>query len=300
MNLYAQIQANRIRTVIIMSFFVAVTILFFYVMGLYFGDSELYLGIGIIFTLFSGISSYFYSDKLVLTMSNAKPATQKEYFDFYTVTENLAIGAGVPMPKLYVMEDEALNAFATGRNPQHAVIVASTGLLKRLNRAELEGVVAHELSHVRNYDILVMTIVTVMVGLIGFAVDYASRMMLWGRGSRGDRENNSAGALGLVLFLVMMILMPIISTLIKFAVSRKREYLADASGALLTRNPEGLASALEKISLDPHILKHASSATAHMFISNPLKKGSKAQSFLQNLFSTHPPVEERIRLLRGR
>jgi len=299
MNLYSQIQANRIRTILIMTFFVGVTVAFFYLMGLYFGDSQAYLVIGIVFTLISSFSSYFYSDKVVLAMSGAKPASQKEYFDFYTVTENLALGAGMPMPKLYVIEDEALNAFATGRNPEHAVVVATTGILKKLDRAEIEGVIAHELSHIRNYDILVMTLVTVLVGTIGFAVDYASRMMLWGRGNN-DRDNNGAGAIALVLFIIMMILMPIVSTLIKFAVSRRREYLADASGALLTRNPEGLARALEKISGDPHVLRHASSATAHMFISNPFKKGTRAQSFIQNLFSTHPPVEDRIRILRGK
>lgn len=294
MNIYSQITGNKIKTVFIMAGFIALLTTFFYLMGQYFGNGSSYLLFGLIFSLISGVSSYYFSDKIVLTMSGAKLASKEEFFDFYTVTENLAIAAGVPMPKLYVIQDEALNAFATGRNPEHAVVAATTGLLSKLKRAEIEGVIAHELSHVRNYDILVMTIVSVLVGTVAYAVDIAMRMMWWG----GDDRDSKSGALGLILFVVLLILMPIIATLIQFAVSRRREYLADASGALLTRNPEGLASALEKISGDPSIMNHASTATAHMYISNPFKKGTRSATWLTNLFSTHPPVEERIRILR--
>jgi heat shock protein HtpX len=296
MDIYSQITGNKIKTVLIMAFFIGLLTVFFYLMGQYFGNGQGYMLFGFIFSLVSGVSSYFFSDKIVLTMSGAKPASKEEYFDFYTVTENLSIAAGIPMPKLYVIEDEALNAFATGRNPKHAVVAATTGILKTLKRAELEGVIAHELSHIRNYDILVMTIVSVLVGTIAYAVDLAMRMMWFG--GNDDRDSKS-GALGIVLFLVLLIVMPIIATLIQFAVSRRREYLADASGALLTRNPEGLASALEKISGDPQIMRHASTATAHMYISNPFKKGTRAATWLTNLFSTHPPVTERIRILRS-
>lgn len=277
--------------------FVGLMSLFFYLLGQYVGNPAGYFAMGVGFSLFSGVTSYFYSDKIVLKMSGAKPATKKDYFDYYTVTENLAIAAGLPMPKLYVISDQAPNAFATGRNPEHAVVAATTGLLQRLDRAEIEGVIAHELSHVKNYDILVMTIVTVLVGTIAFSVDFATRMMWFGGGSR-DRDSK-AGVIGIVVFIALMILMPIIASLIQMAVSRKREYLADASGALLTRNPEGLASALEKIAADQHVMKSASTATAHMYISNPFKKGSRAANWMTNLFSTHPPAAERIRILRG-
>ena len=297
MNIYTQIRRNKFRTYVIISFFIGLLSLFFYLLGQYIGNPVGYLVFGVLFSGFSGLTSYFYSDKIVLKMSGAKPATKKEYFDYYTVTENLAIGAGIPMPKLYVIDDPAPNAFATGRNPEHAVVAASTGLLQRLNRAEVEGVIAHELSHIKNYDILVMTIVTVLVGTIAYTVDFAMRMM-WFGGGQSD-SNNRSGVLGIVIFIALVILMPLIASVIQMAVSRKREYLADASGALLTRNPEGLASALEKISADPHVMKRASHATAHMYISNPFRKGSKAANWMTNLFSTHPPAAERIRILRS-
>jgi len=228
-------------------------------------------------------------------MSGAKPADKKDFFDLYTVTENMAIADGLPMPKVYVIEDPAMNAFATGRDPQHAVVCATTGILEKLNRAELEGVIAHELSHVKNFDIRLMGIVTVLVGTVAFVADWITRSLLWG----GD-DDNTGGKLGMIFFILFLFITPLIATLIQLAVSRRREYLADASGALLNRNPDALASALEKISGDTLILKTASNATAHLFIENPFKKdkGSKAKSFLAGLFSTHPPVEERIKLLR--
>lgn len=298
MTIYSQIQTNKLKTFVIVALFIGLISFFFFLVGKYVGDPTGYFILGVSFSLISGLGSYFYSDKIVLFMSGAKPADKKEHFDFYTVTENLAIAAGLPMPKLYVIKDAALNAFATGRNPKRAVVAATTGLLERLERTELEGVIAHELSHVKNYDILVMTIVSILVGVIVYVADWITRSMWWGGFSRRDDNNRGGNALFFVLFLLFLILMPILATLIQLAVSRRREYLADASGALLTRYPEGLARALEKISSDPRVLRTASNATAHLFIINPLHKKSKMMSWLTGLFSTHPPVEERIKLLR--
>ena len=296
MTIYSQINKNKAKSFVLILSFIGFISFFFYLMGQYFGDPYGYFIIGFLFSLVSSFFSYFYSDKMVLTMSGAKLATKKDYFDYYTVTENLAIAAGIPMPKLYVIQDEAPNAFATGRNPKHAAVAATTGLLSRLERSEIEGVIAHELSHVKNYDILIITIVTVLVGTVAMAADMASRTMFWGGGRSDDRKGGNP--IFIVLFIALLILMPLISTVIKLAVSRKREYLADASGALLTRNPDALANALEKIAGDPHRLQHASNATAHLYISNPFKSGSKARSWLTQLFSTHPPMEDRVRILR--
>ena len=231
-------------------------------------------------------------------MSGAKPASKHEYFDFYTVAENMSIAAGLPMPKLYVINDPAMNAFATGRDPKHAVVCATSGILAKLNRTELEGVIAHELSHVKNYDILVMSIVTVLVGTVVFVADWITRSLFWGGMRGGDDDEGGGGQLGMIVFIVFLVVTPLIATLIQLAVSRKREFLADASGALLNRNPDALADALEKISADPRLLHTASNATAHMFIENPFNKKSKSFNRIAGLFSTHPPVEERIRLLR--
>ena len=295
MTIYSQITGNRIKTYLIIFFFIVFMSFFFFIIGKYTGNSSTYFLIGIIFSLVTSLGSYFYSDKLVLAMSGAKPADKKQYFDFYTVSENLSIAAGLPIPKLYIIEDVAMNAFATGRNPKHAVIAATSGLLQKLSRTELEGVISHELSHVKNYDILVSTIVAVLVGTVVFAADWITRSMFWG-GFR-DRDNNRGNAITTILFILTLVLMPIAATLIQLAVSRKRELLADASGALLTRNPDELANALIKISGDHQPLAHASGATAQLYISNPLKK-TKQSSMLINLFSTHPPITERVRLLR--
>ncbi|MGB4966311.1 MAG: M48 family metallopeptidase, partial [Microgenomates group bacterium] len=263
----------------------------------YMGDSSFYLGFGLIFSLISSVGSYFYSDKIVLAMSGAKLADKKTYFDYYTVTQNMAIAAGVPMPRVFVIEDDAMNAFATGRDPQHAVVVATTGILSKLNRTELEGVIAHELSHVKNYDIRLMAIVAVLVGTVVFVADWITRSFMWG-GIRDSDDDSATGKASFILFIIFLFITPIIATLIQLAVSRRREYLADASGALLNRNPDALADALLKISGDSKILSKASNATAHLFIENPFKKDVKKTSFVADLFSTHPPVDERIRLLR--
>lgn len=268
---------------------------FFFIIGKFFNNPGIYFSLGIIVASVSSIGSYFYSDKIVLFTTGAKPADKKKHFDFYTVTENLAIASGLPMPKLYVMDDPSMNAFATGRDPKHAVVCATTGLLDKMERAELEGVIAHELSHVKNYDILVATVVAVLVGTVALVADWTMRSLWWGSGDR-DRENKNP--IMFIVLIVALILTPIIATLIQLAVSRKREFLADASGALLTRYPEGLARALEKIASDRIPTKSATTSTAHLFIANPFKKGNGG-SWFSSLFSTHPPVEERIKILRS-
>ncbi len=254
-----------------------------------YGDPAILYG-AVLFALIMNFFSYWYSDKIVLSISGARPADKETYWDLYTVTENLAITAGIPMPKLYVIPDAAPNAFATGRNKEHAAVAVTEGLLGILNRSELEGVIAHELSHIKNRDILLSTIVVVLVGFVSILSDMFLRGAVWGG---GDRENRAGGILVLA-GLILAILSPIAVTLIQLAVSRKREFLADASGALLTRYPEGLASALKKISSYPGELKSARQATAHLYISNPFRGKHVAK-----LFMTHPPVEERIRALMG-
>lgn len=297
MNIYSQIQSNRLKSLFILLVFSMLVTGCFYLFGMYSQNGQGYFVFGMLFTLVTSLSSYYFSDKVVLSMSGAKKADKETYFDYYTVTENLAIAAGIPMPALYVIEDSALNAFATGRNPQHAAVAATTGLLAKLDRAEVEGVIAHELSHIRNYDTLVMTIVAVLVSSVGLISDMLTHRWLWG--GRDDRNSQANVLIMIIGFIVLVVVMPIVAMLIQFAISRKREFLADASGALLTRNPEGLASALEKISGDSHRFAHAHATTAHLFISNPLRKSSSSRSFIEGLFSTHPPAQERIHILRG-
>jgi heat shock protein HtpX len=235
---------------------------------------------------------------VVLSISGAHEVTKDEEWEFVRRVENLCIGAGLPMPKTWVLEDSAPNAFATGRDPDHSHVVVTRGLLDKLEPAELEGVLAHELSHIGNYDIRVMTIVTVLVGVTALLSDIMLRMTIWGAGSRrGSRDKGGGAALILVVVAILgAIIAPIVAQFIKFAVSRRREFLADASGALLSRNPEALARALEKIAGDTEPLEAANKATAHLYIENPLKEHA---SLLNSLFNTHPPVEERIRLLRS-
>ena len=295
MTPYSQITQNKTKTFLIMMTFIVLFSGFFYFVGKYFDSPGAYLVLGLIISSFSSLGSYFYSDKIVLFTSGAKPASKKDFFDFYTTTENLALAAGLPMPRLYVIADPSPNAFATGRDPKHAVVCATTGLLKRLDRSDIEGVISHELSHVKNFDILVSSIVAVLVGTLAIISDWLMRSLWWGR-SRDDDNRNKSPIFAL-LFVAALIITPIIATLIQLAISRRREFLADASGVLITRNPEGLASALEKIATFPP-LRNASPSTAHLFIANPFKKKSQT-SWLLNLFSTHPPVEERIRILRS-
>jgi len=292
-NLYHERSSNLARTWGLMLGFFLLVIAIAWGVSWYYGDTSI-LYIGFIIALVMNVGSYWFSDKLVLSMTGAKPASRQEYFDLYTVTENLSITAGLPMPKLYVINDPAPNAFATGRNEKHAVVAATTGLLAILDRTELEGVIAHELSHVKNRDMLVMTIAVVLAGFIAIVADIFLRASMFGG---GNRDNNKGGALFAVLAVAAIILAPIAAQLIKLAVSRRREYLADASGALLTRYPEGLASALRKISGYAAPMKSANHATAHLFISNPF--GGRKAEFINKLFATHPPVEDRIKRLTG-
>lgn len=277
-----------------MAGFFIVVIAIGWVISAYYGNPVILYG-AVAFSILMNVGSYWFSDKVVLSMTHAKPATREAHFDLYTVTENLSITAGLPMPKLYVIDDPAPNAFATGRDEKHAVVAATTGLLAMLNRTELEGVIAHELSHVKNRDMLVMTVAVVLAGFVAIIADMFLRMSLFG-GNRDD--NGKAGAILAVLAIVAAILAPIAAQLIQLAISRKREFLADASGALLTRYPEGLASALQKISGYAAPMKSASHATAHLFIANPF--GRTAGQFINKLFATHPPVEERVKALLGK
>ena len=289
-NFYEQINNNRIRSGFIISLFVIFVVLVGYILS-YAYDSQYFLPIAIGYSTISAFSSYFLGDKIVLALNKAIPATRKEYFDFYTVTENLSMVAKIPVPKIYVIESDAMNAFATGRNPEHAVVCATTGLLNKLNRTELEGVIAHELSHIKNYDILLMTVVSILIGTISILINLTSRKLFWG--GDDNRERNNSGIFA-VLGIVMIIFAPIIAQLIQLAISRRREYFADASSVSFTRQPSGLISALEKISADPNSFSQASTATESLYIINPFK-GKKFTS----MFSTHPPVEDRIAALKA-
>lgn len=254
------------------------------------GSSNILYG-AVAFSIIMSFSSYWFSDRIVLKMSKAHPLDEASHPEVYRIVENLAITAGLPMPKVYITEDSALNAFATGRNPEHGVICFTTGILNRLDKAELEGVAAHELSHIGNRDTLVSTVVVILVGFIALLADWFRYSAMFGG---RDSDNNQGNALFFIVAIVLSLLAPLAGTLMQLAISRKRELLADASGAKLTRYPEGLASALEKISADPEPLEVANRATAHLYISNPLK--GKAFS---RLFMTHPPVEERVAALRN-
>ena len=290
MNLYAQIAANRRRTFFLFFFTFLVIILLGYLFGAYQGDPYSGAVLAFIFSLgYSGVA-YFFSDKIVLGISGAKPIAKEDNPNLYRTVENLCIGAGLPLPKIYIIEEPAMNALATGRDPRHAVVAVTRGLLDKLEDEELEGVLAHELSHIRNFDIRTMTLAAVLAGAIVMLADIFLRSMSDSSGS--DSRKSGAGVL-LLIGLILSLLSPIFAQLIKLAISRQREFLADSSGALLTRYPEGLAKALEKISADKTPLRHVSEATAHLYIENPLTTG-----MFVGLFATHPPVEERIKRLR--
>jgi len=274
-----------------MSFFFILLILIGWVFSRVYGNLSI-LFFFVIFSVLLNVISYWYSDKIVLKLHKAKEATREEYFDLWNAVENLSITAGLPMPKIYVIDDPAPNAFATGRNKEHAVVAVTTGILEILNKQELEGVVAHELSHIGNRDILLSTVVVVLVGFITLVSDFFLRTASFGGGR--SSKGNQIQAILFVAGIILAILSPFIATLIQLAISRKREFLADASGALLTRYPEGLANALRKISKVGIKMKTANHATAHLFISNPFGANKT-----RGLFSTHPPVNERIRALIG-
>lgn len=265
-----------------------------------FGYDLSLVGVALIFSGIISLGSYWFSDTVVLAVSKARPASREEFFDFYTVAENLSMSLQIPVPKLYVIDDTAMNAFATGRDPKHSAVVATTGLLSRLDRAEIEGVVAHELAHVTNYDILLMSIVSILVGFIALLADWLLRISFLGGGKR--RDSRESGQIEMILGLVgfiLVLLSPLIANLIKLAISRKREFLADASGVAITKNPLGLISALSKISQDQEPLEAANKATAHLYISDPLKNQKGGVGWFANMFNTHPPVEERIQALQS-
>jgi len=293
-NIYAQADKNIRKTWLLMALFLVVVIGIGYTFSYIYGDSNI-LYIAVIFAVLMNVISYWYSDKIVLKLHKAIPVTRDGQRDLYNSLENLAITAGLPMPRLYIIEDAAPNAFATGRDKDHAVVCVTTGLLHLLNKNELEGVLAHELSHIGNRDILISTVVVVLAGFITILSDIFLRSTMHNSRDRDSR----AGGMMFVLGLILAILAPIAATLIQLAISRKREFLADASGALLTRFPEGLASALRKINTNSISMKTANTATAHMFIANPFARESKSFSFVRNMFLTHPPLEDRVKALVG-
>lgn len=291
------VSGNIFKTWLIMFFFSIFTVGVIYVIARGFGYGEVgglgIVGFSLILTGVMNFISYFYSDKIVLGVSGAKQIEKKDNPEIYRIVENLCIASGLPLPKIYLIDDSATNAFATGRNPKNAAIAFTKGILEKLNKQELEGVAAHELSHVGNRDTLVMTVVSVLVGTIALLSDFFLRSLWY-----GGRDRDSKGSqLFMILALVAAILAPIVATLIQLAVSRRREYLADASGVLLTRYPQGLASALLKISSDKEALEVANRGTAHLYIANPFK-GKEAGAFLAGLFNTHPPIQARIKALQ--
>ena len=300
MTAYTQVSSNRFKTWLIMFFFAFFVTCVFYIFASAYGfGAPSALGISGIALIIAGIMnfvSYYTSDKLVMAISGAKQIQKKDNPDLFRTVENLCIASGLPMPKIYIIDDTAPNAFATGRDPKHAAIAFTTGILSKLSKLELEGVTAHELSHVGNYDTRLMTIVSILVGTVALAADFFLRISFY---SRGDRDDRGSNAIFLVLGLVMAILAPIVAMLIQLAISRKREFLADASGALLTRNPDSLADALLKISKDKEPLEAANKATAHLYIANPIKNQKNAIGLFASLFNTHPPIEERVKALRA-
>jgi heat shock protein HtpX len=286
---FDEIRNNNFKSFLLFIMFMALIGLIGLAVGYIYGSLLFGLIIALVFGLIYSLIVWYAGSNILLTLSNAKPVTKQEYPHLYHAVEGLSLAAGIPTPKAYVIEDKALNAFATGRNPQNSAIVVTTGLMEKLNREELEGVIAHEMSHIKNYDIRAMMIASVMTGVIVLLSDVMLRSFLFG----GGRKEGKGNALIIVLAIVLAILAPLIAQMIKLAISRKREYSADAGAAVLTRYPKGIANALRKISGDANEVKNASNATAHLFISSPFKK----RGTMRGLFSTHPPIEERIKRL---
>lgn len=294
-NLYTHQSQNTTKTWFLMTIFLGVVIGLGWFFSYYYQNPSI-LYFFVLFSILMNITSYWFSDKIVLTLAGAKEAKREEHFDLYTSVENLAITAGLPMPKVYIINDPSPNAFATGRDKKHAVVAVTTGLLQILEKNELEGVLAHELAHIGNRDMLVSTVAVVLVGFVSILADFFMRS-LWFGGSR-DNEVGKGGNILIIIGIVLSILAPIFATLLQLAISRKREFLADATGALLTRYPEGLANALRKISQYSQPMQRQSSAIAHLYISDP--KGSKIGKKVAGLFSTHPNVEDRIKALTSK
>ncbi|MDO8660208.1 MAG: M48 family metallopeptidase [Candidatus Parcubacteria bacterium] len=293
-TLYTEQSKNVTKTWLLMTMFFIVIIAFGWFFSFYYNNPDI-LYFFVIFSILMNFFSYWFSDKIVIKLAGAVPANRTEHFVLYTTVENLAITAGLPTPKIYIIKDNAPNAFATGRNKEHAVVAVTTGLLDILDKTELEGVIAHELSHVGNRDMLLSTVVVVLVGFISILADFFTRSMIFG-GHR-DNDNKAGGAL-VIIGIVLSILAPLFAVLIQLAISRKREFLADASGAMLTRYPEGLANALQKISQYNKPMSHQSNAIAHLYIADP--KGIKIGKKIGGFFATHPSVEERIKALIGK
>ncbi|MCJ7827943.1 M48 family metallopeptidase [Patescibacteria group bacterium] len=294
LNIYEQVDANKRKSSWIMIFFTVFVGLFVWFLAGYFELNSSLVGVAFIVAGLTSFLGYYFGDKLILTISHARPADRQKDFKLYTVVQNLAMAAQIPEPKVYVIQDTALNAFATGRDPENAVVCATSGLIERLDRTELEGVISHEISHIRNYDIRLMSLVTVLVGLISLIGDWFLR---GGSRFKSNRKSQSAGLIW-IIGILFLILSPIIARLVKLAISRQREYLADASATMLTRFPDGLARALEKISQDIEPLEVANKATAHLYIANPLKNRHDGVGRFASLFLTHPPIADRINRLR--
>lgn len=294
--MYEQISSNKRKSIFLILFFLGLVFLLAWVFGKLTNFGPYALVLAVIIAVAMTFGSYYASDKIVLAISRAKPVKKEDYPYLYNVVEGLAIAAGLPKPRCYIIDDTAPNAFASGRNPKNSVIVVTKGLLEKLNRAELEGVIAHEMSHIKNYDVLVQTLAVVMVGVIALLSDWILRSFFWGGRRRRSREKGggNAAAIFVLVGLLLAILSPLIAQLIRFAISRKREFLADANGAFLTRYPPGLASALRKLAADKEPLEVANKATAHLYIVNPLKD---FRGKTNKLFSTHPPIGERIAAL---
>jgi heat shock protein HtpX len=293
-NLYTHRDGNIAKTWLLMSAILIALIGLGWLLSQAYGNPTILYGFAL-FGVVGNVFSYWFSDKVALSLSGARPLPRVANERVYDIVENLCITAGLPMPPLYIIPGEQINAFATGRNPEHAAIAVTQGALIKLNDNELQGVLAHELSHIGNRDILISTIAVVLAGLIAVMSDWFLRMSAFGRGNNDNRQGN---AVILIVALVAALLAPLAATMIRLAISRRREYLADASGALLTRYPDGLASALEKIKNDASALPTAHTATAHLFLSNPFR-GRRTGQWLTGLFQTHPPLEDRIRILRG-
>ncbi len=298
-SLYTHIDSNKRKTWFLMTIFFIVVILIGWVFSYSMNEPGI-LYIAVIFSIVSSFVSYWWSDKIVLAMSSAKELTHDSNKEIYHLVENLCITAGLPVPRIYIIDDTAPNAFATGRDPEHAVICLTSGIVQKLEKSELEGVIAHELSHIGNRDILISTVATVMVGIIVLLADWFMRWSIFGHRRSSSRENGQVALVITVVAIVLAILAPLFAQLLQMAVSRRREFLADADGAMLTRYPEGLASALEKISQDQEPLEAANRATAHLYIVTPFKETEgKKIGFWTKAFMTHPPINERIAALRG-
>ena len=298
--MYEQIAANKLKSVLLIALFVLLLTAVGIAFDFFLRGGAIGLVVVAVIVIVSSFVSYFNSDKVALRMAHAQPADPVEYARFHNLVEGLCIASGLPKPRLYIVDDPAPNAFSTGRNPKHAAVAVTTGLLDRMNRVELEGVLAHELSHIRNYDVLVMTLAVTMVGIIVLLSDFFLRIMFWtgGRGGRDNESNNPLGIVFAIVGFILLIFAPIIAALMQMAVRRRREYLADASGVQLTRYPPGLISALEKLK-DDHTATHfASKATAHLWIEEPLdKESNKGDTKWNHLFDTHPPIDDRIHAL---